>query len=177
MSVITRPGQGCGHELRPGAQFCTVCGRRGADDGRCAVRAGEERGHDGVVPRRGRTTPDQGRRYRSRWPLAVGIVALLGATGVAAAVFIVQPFQNDQAGSRPISGTSCDRCAGFPARCQLRRTASRPFELSVLGSPLIKEIVVRPEVALKVSANSVHACLWLAGCLEFVAVSFRTPFT
>ena len=26
------PGQGCGHDLRPGARFCTVCGRPAADD-------------------------------------------------------------------------------------------------------------------------------------------------
>jgi hypothetical protein len=43
VSVITPPEQGCGHELRPGAQFCTVCGSRAADDGRrTALVAGEQ---------------------------------------------------------------------------------------------------------------------------------------
>jgi hypothetical protein len=32
VSVVAQPGQRCGHELRPGAQFCTVCGRRAGDD-------------------------------------------------------------------------------------------------------------------------------------------------
>lgn len=40
-----------------------------------------------------------------------------------------------------------------------------------------KEMVVWPEVALSVSVNSFHACMWLVGCSEFTAVSFRTPFT
>jgi hypothetical protein len=40
----------------------------------------------------------------------------------------------------------------------------------------MKEIVVRSEVALKVRTNFFHPCLWLAGCSEFVAVSFRAPF-
>ena len=34
MSVVTQPGQRCGHELRRGAQFCSVCGRPAADDTR-----------------------------------------------------------------------------------------------------------------------------------------------
>ena len=35
-------GQGCGHELRPGAQFCTVCGSQAADDGRRTALVAEE---------------------------------------------------------------------------------------------------------------------------------------
>src|SRR5215469_12312375 len=60
---------------------------------------------------------------------------------------------------------------------QLSCTASRPFESSVLGSPLMKEILVWLVVALIASVNSFHACLWLVGCSEFTAVSFLTPFT
>ena len=141
------PGQGCGHELRPGGQFCTVCGSQAADDGRRTALVAEEqvpapgpeatairpvparaepvtptspatvtgrpseRSSDGGVgsgPQRGgqilrpgampsgSTTPRQDRRHRSRWPLVVGVVALLAAGG-AATVFIVQPFQHGQA--------------------------------------------------------------------------------
>ncbi len=42
MSVITQPGQRCGHELRPGAQFCTVCGRPAADATRRTGLVAEE---------------------------------------------------------------------------------------------------------------------------------------
>jgi hypothetical protein len=48
------------------------------------------------MPGHGGTTPRQDRRHRSRWPFAVGVVALL-AVGAAVAVFIVQPFQHSQA--------------------------------------------------------------------------------
>jgi hypothetical protein len=41
----------------------------------------------------------------------------------------------------------------------------------------MREIVVRLEVALMVSVNFFHARPWAAGRNEFVAVSFRTPFT
>lgn len=157
MSVITRPGQGCGHELRPGAQFCTVCGRPAADDTRRTGRAageqvpapgpgatvihpaparpepvnatspatmtdgpperpsgggagsGPQRGWPGpptatgeVIPRHGGTTPHQGRRHRSRWPLLAGAAALLAAGAAAAAVIIGQPSRNGQA----VAGTS-----------------------------------------------------------------------
>src|SRR5579863_9738297 len=61
----------------------------------------------------------------------------------------------------------CPLGVRFPAWRQLRRTASRPLELSVPGSAFMNEIVVRLEVALMVSANSFHACLWFAGCNEF----------
>jgi hypothetical protein len=138
------PGQGCGHELKPGAQFCTVCGSRAADDGRrtalvaeaqvpapgpeataispvpaqpepvnptspatvtswpqerpsgLGVGSGPQRGWPGPSPGPGGTTPRQGRRHRSRWPLVIGVVALLLAGG-AATVFIVQPFHHSQA--------------------------------------------------------------------------------
>ena len=138
------PGQGCGHELKPGAQFCTVCGSRAADDGRRTALVAEEqvpapgpevaavrpvparpepvtltspaivakrpseRSSDGGAspgPQRGwpdpspapdSTTPRQGRRHRSRWPLVIGVVALLVAGGAATA-FIVQPFHHSQA--------------------------------------------------------------------------------
>ena len=143
------PGQGCGHELRPGAQFCTVCGSRAGDDGRgtalvaeapapgpevTAIRpapaqpepvnpnspatvtnwpqerpsddgvgSGPQRGWPdpspaprGAMPPPGGTTPRQGRRHRSRWPLVIGVIALLAAGGAAAA-FIVQPFHHSQA--------------------------------------------------------------------------------
>jgi hypothetical protein len=146
------PGQGCGHEVRSGAQFCTVCGSpAAADDGRRAALVAREqvpapglevtatrpvparaepgtltspaamtdrpseRSSDGgagsgppgvwpdtlstppvVMPGRGSTTPHQGRRHRSRWPLVIGVVALLAAGG-AAALFIVQPFHHSQA--------------------------------------------------------------------------------
>jgi hypothetical protein len=42
MSIITQPGQRCGHKLRPAAQFCTVCGRRVADDARRTAPGPEE---------------------------------------------------------------------------------------------------------------------------------------
>ena len=42
MSVNTSPGPGCGHELRPGTQTCTVCGTPAADDGRRTAGAAEE---------------------------------------------------------------------------------------------------------------------------------------
>jgi hypothetical protein len=157
MSVVTQPGQRCGHELRPGAQFCTVCGRRAADDTRrtglaaqeqvpaaapeaAAIRlvparpeldgltspatmtagpserpsgggasSGPRRGWPdpspppgGAMPRHGGTTPRQGRRPRSRWPLAAGAVALLAAGGAATAVFIGQPAHHSHA----VAGTS-----------------------------------------------------------------------
>jgi hypothetical protein len=50
----------------------------------------------GAMPPPGGTTPRQGRPHRSRWPLVIGVVALLVAGG-AAAVFIVQPFHHSQA--------------------------------------------------------------------------------
>lgn len=36
------PGQGCGHELKAGARFCTVCGSRAADDSRRAALVAQE---------------------------------------------------------------------------------------------------------------------------------------
>jgi Double zinc ribbon len=42
VSLITPPGQGCGHELRPGTQFCTVCGTPAVDDGRRTAVGAEE---------------------------------------------------------------------------------------------------------------------------------------
>ena len=143
------PGQGCGHELRLETQFCTVCGSRAADNGReiapvaevpapgpevTAIRPapaqpepvnpnspatvtnwpqegpsddgvgpGPQRGWPdpspallGTMPAPGGTTPRQGRRHRSRWPLVIGVIALLAAGGAAAA-FIVQPFHHSQA--------------------------------------------------------------------------------
>jgi hypothetical protein len=136
------PGQGCGHELKPGVQFCTVCGSRAANDGRRTALVAEEQvpahgaeatairpvpaqpepvnptspatvtswpqerpsgvgsgplgGWPDPSPGPGGTTPRQGRRHRSRWPLVIGVVALLVAGG-AATVFIVQPFHHSQA--------------------------------------------------------------------------------
>src|SRR5580692_2086484 len=89
MSVITEPGQRCGHELRPGAQFCTVCGRRAADDTRRAAPVAEEQAPapGEVTPLYGGATPRQGRGHRSRWPVVAGAVALLVAGAAAAAVF------------------------------------------------------------------------------------------
>jgi hypothetical protein len=53
MSVIAQPGQRCGHEVRPGAQFCTVCGRPAADDTRPTGLAAEEQmpapGHEATA--------------------------------------------------------------------------------------------------------------------------------
>ena len=40
--------------------------------------------------------PRHGRRHRARWPLVIGVVALLAAGG-AAAVFIMQPFHHSLA--------------------------------------------------------------------------------
>lgn len=143
------PGQGCGHELRPEAQFCTVCGSRAADNGRgtapvaevpapgpevAAIRPApaqpepvspssqatmtnwpQERPSDdgvgsgpqpgspdpspalrGAMPPPGGTRPRQSRRHRSRWPLVIGVIALLAAGGAATA-FIAQPFHHSQA--------------------------------------------------------------------------------
>jgi hypothetical protein len=146
VSIITPPGQGCGHELRPGTQFCTVCGSRAANDGRRAalvageqvpargpeatatrpvpaqpepvnstspatvtswpqerpsgvgVDSGPQRGWPDPSPAPSSTTPPQGRRHRSRWPLVIGLVALLAAGGAATAL-IVQPFHHSQAAS------------------------------------------------------------------------------
>lgn len=99
MSVVARPEQGCGHELRPGAQFCTVCGRQAADDARrTGLAAGEQVPvPSAVMPHHGGTTPHQGRRPRSRWPWVAGAVALLAAGGAAAAVFIGQPSHHGHA--------------------------------------------------------------------------------
>jgi hypothetical protein len=144
------PGQGCGHDLRPGARFCAVCGRPAADDAQgtglvaqqqapapgpetTAIRPVPARAepvtptapatltdrpsekssdggvgfgppggpdaspaHGGAMPGHGSTTPRQDRRHRPPWPFVVGVVTLLAA-GAAAAVFIVQPFQHNQA--------------------------------------------------------------------------------
>jgi hypothetical protein len=138
------PGQGCGHELKPGAQFCTVCGSRAADDGRrtalvaeeqvpapgpeatvirpvpaqpepvnptspatvtswpqerpsgVVIGSGPQRGWPDPSPAPGGTAPPQGRRHHTRWPLVIGVVALLAAGG-AATVLIVQPFHHSPA--------------------------------------------------------------------------------
>jgi hypothetical protein len=50
----------------------------------------------GAMPPQDGTTPRQGRRHRSRWPLVIGVVVLLAAGG-AATVLIVQPFHHSQA--------------------------------------------------------------------------------
>jgi hypothetical protein len=42
VSVNTPPGQGCGHDLRPAARFCTVCGRPAADDAQRTTPVAEE---------------------------------------------------------------------------------------------------------------------------------------
>jgi hypothetical protein len=49
-----------------------------------------------VMPGRGGTTPRRDLRHRSRWPLVIGVVALLAAAG-AAAVVIGQPFHHGHA--------------------------------------------------------------------------------
>lgn len=182
-----RPGPGCGHDVRPGAQFCTVCGRPAADRGRPDAEPGSPPvpvldpgpatiisepappGPVGLVPSATTTAwmpaqpssdpgpggepgwadplpasggdlharPPWGQPYpataagpaypspapgggqhgddgarrahaarrRSRWPLAVGAVALLAVLG-AAVVFIVHPFQKSQDSAAAASATS-----------------------------------------------------------------------
>lgn len=88
----------CGHELRPGARFCTIDG---------APLEGWQ------PPSPPDAKPPVG-RHRARWPLAAGaIVLLLG--GAAAAVFIAKPFQSEKAAPQAYQTPPRAAAAAAPA--------------------------------------------------------------
>ena len=117
----------CGHELRPGARFCTIDGAPLATES-IAPDAGQR-----VTPPEGWQPPGYGwqppagpppprppdakppvGRHRARWPLAAGaIVLLLG--GAAAAVFIAKPFQSEKAAPRAYQTSPRAAAAAVPA--------------------------------------------------------------
>jgi hypothetical protein len=198
---------GCGHELKPGAQFCTVCGSRAPDDGRrTTVVAGEqvppvspeveavrpvptrpepvappspatvtnwpqERPSDGDVrsgpqggwpdpspaprgamPPHDGTTPRQGHRHRSRWPLVIGVVVLLAAAG-AATVFTVQPFHHS-------------RAAADALRTSLPTPAQRPSASATPSSATATPSSATPSSATATPSQSAQqAAANLAGLL------------
>ena len=142
---------GCGHELRPGVQFCTVCGRSVADDPVASPQRAQPDLYAPTVasttnqaspshPGSYRASADEPRRRwarparpqsnqtgprRSRKPLLFGLIGALVAGALAAVWLVVQPFHSGPPATH-VSSPATVRSASASAPASTSPSSSVP---------------------------------------------------
>jgi hypothetical protein len=113
---------------------------------------------DEVMPRHGGTTPRQGRRHRSLWPLVAGAVALLAAGAAIAAVFIGQPLHNSHAaaGTSRTAAPVAEQPVSASATPTLSSQSAQQWAAESLAGLLAQSVTDRSSIAN--AASSVSQC-------------------